>query len=218
MSPRSAKRPLHLVACVGSVAIVSACSVLSGFDDDPTGAGGADGGNGDDRPADVAPGDGVATTEDGGETDSEIQHDTFSPDVARADANTREAGVPNVLDGGDAGAVPCIVGGTLETEPNNDPGTANALAGTACGTITPNIDLVDYFKFTLQPTTTTMNIVFSGNVKVTVTVNGQTVVLLPQSGNPAVPFEQGREYSLKVESNEAVPTNKQSYTLTLEET
>jgi hypothetical protein len=160
--------------------------------------------------------DGTASNEDGGGgSDTGSQQDTSAQDVVKIDANTRDTGVPNVLDGGDAGPVPCIVGGNLETEPNNDVGTANALDGTVCGTLTPVVDLVDRYKFTLKGTTTTMTLFFSGNVKITVSVNGQTVELTPQS-SPAVPFVQGMEYSVKVESNGTL-TAPRNYTITLEE-
>jgi hypothetical protein len=166
---------------------------------------------------DTANNDSTADTDSGGGTDSGSAQDTSTQDVIKTEASTRDTGVPNVVDGGDAGPVPCIVGGTLETEPNDDKGSANTLAGTVCGTITPlALDVSDFYKFTLQPATTTMTLFFSGNIKITVKVNGQTVVLTPQS-SPAVPFEQGKEYSVQVESNQAPATNKQNYTITLEE-
>lgn len=169
-----------------------------------------------DAGADTADNDSTAGDASAGNDTGSVE-DTSTQDVVKTDATTRDSGVPNVVDGGDAGPVPCIVGGTLETEPNDTAGTANTLAGTVCGTITPlALDLVDYYKFTLQPATTTMTLFFSGNVKITVVVDGKTAVLTPQ-GSDTVPFEQGKEYSVKVESNQSPATAKQNYTITLEE-
>jgi hypothetical protein len=206
-------RHRHRLALVASFSILGAgLTVAACSGDDGNTAGLFDAGT------DVANGDATSGEDGGGTQDTGSAQDTSTADVIKTEASTRDTGVPNVVDGGpDSGGVPCIVGGNLETEPNNDPGTANTLSGTVCGTITPAaLDLTDYYKFTLQPATTTMTLFFSGNVKITITVKGQTVVLTPQS-SPAVPFEQGKEYSVKVESNEAVPTNRQNYTITLEE-
>jgi hypothetical protein len=207
-------RTRHCLALVASLSLlgagltVVACSGDDGNTADLFDAGADSAGNPD----------GTTTEDSGGAVDSGSPQDTSTQDVAKIDATTRDTGVPNVVDGGDAGGVPCIVGGTLETEPNDDKGTANDLAGTVCGTITPTaLDLVDFYKFKLQPATTTMTLFFSGNVKITVTVGGNTVVLTPQN-SPAVPFDKAESYSVKVESNQAAPaTNRQNYTITLEE-
>ncbi|MDB4993914.1 MAG: hypothetical protein JWM74_1346 [Myxococcaceae bacterium] len=205
-------RTRHRFALVASFSILGAgLTVAACSGDDGNTAGLFDAG------PDTADNDSTATADAGGGNDTGSVQDTSTQDVIKTEASTRDTGVPNVVDGGDAGAVPCIVGGTLETEPNDSAGTANVLAGTVCGTITPvALDLTDFYKFTLQPATTTMTLYFSGNVKLTVKVNGQTVVLTPQS-SPAVPFVQGMEYSVQVESNQTPATNKQNYTITLEE-
>ncbi len=211
-------RTRHRLALVASFSILGAgIFVAACSGDDGTTAGLFDAG------PDTADND-SPTSEDGGGggNDTGTVQDTSTQDVVKTEASTRDTGVPNTLDAGpDSGAVPCVVGGNLESEPNGDvtgpKGEANTLVGTVCGTITPAAgDVVDWYKFKLQNTTTTMTLFFSGNVKITITVNGQTVVLTPQS-SPAVPFEQNKEYSVKVESNETVPTNRQNYTITLEE-
>lgn len=212
-------RTHHRLALLASLTLLGATLGVAACSGDDTGAGLFDAG-----PDTSTTGDDAATSEDGGVTGNDTGttlQDASAADVVKIEASTRDTGVPNVVDAGpDSGGVPCIVGGNLETEPNGDvtgpKGQANDLVGTVCGTITPPADLTDWYKFKLQAATTTMTLFFSGNVKLTVTVSGQTVVLTPQN-SPAVPFEQGKEYSVKVETNEAVPTNRQNYTITLDE-
>ena len=64
--------------------------------------------------------------------------DTGSPDTGKPDTGpVYDAGPPNVLDGGDLyeGGVPCVVGGLLEEEPNDDRDAANVVDPTRCGAI-----------------------------------------------------------------------------------
>jgi hypothetical protein len=86
-----------------------------------------------------------------------------------------------------------------------------------CGAITVlsngSLD-VDFFKFTLGPTATMMNLQFHGTVSVKVVVNAVTVVLTPVAPNQALPFVKNHEYSVEVQSFDGRP---QDYTLRLNE-
>jgi hypothetical protein len=86
---------------------------------------------------------------------------------------------------------------TPETESNNDPTTANQLAGSVCGTLNPTSEL-DYLTFTLPANTKTMDLTFQGNVKLLVSVEGLAPVELSPSSNPPVPFAPGKKYLIKI--------------------
>ena len=124
-----------------------------------------------------------------------------------------------LLDGGpDVGAVPCIFGGTLETEPNDNTGEANTLPANQamCGVVTKLGDGgtdSDFFTFQLGQSVNTMNLEFFGNVKLTITEGSSTVVLMPGS-TTAVPFEHDKRYDVKVESLDG---NAQNYRIVLHE-
>ena len=160
------------------------------------------------------------------------QPDTGSGGDAGADRTVSDApsdapfniGEASIIDGGGLyeGGVACVTDGVLETEPgNNAPGGADTLNPAVCGAILlgtndGGID-VDYLKFRLKTTTTTFFLGFQGNIKLTVsvTVDGgtQTVVITPTSGG-AIPYVQGQDYSVKVESNDGA---RQSWIVRLNE-
>jgi hypothetical protein len=123
-----------------------------------------------------------------------------------------DAGAPIVLEAGPeyGGGVPCVQGGVLEVEPNDDASTANELAPTVCGAVLPGTE-VDVLKFRLQSRSKSMFIGFDGNVSLTVTVDGQTVVVTPQS-NPAIPFVKNKDYTVEVRSMDQA---RQNYRVTI---
>jgi hypothetical protein len=91
-------------------------------------------------------------------------------------------------------------------EPNDTPLTANPLAPMRCGTVGGK-DQSDFLTFTLQSKTTTMQILFTGQVRLRVTINGSTTSLTPDSQN-AVPFVKNQPYLIEVQplsGNAAVP-------------
>lgn len=92
--------------------------------------------------------------------------------------------------------------GMQELESNDSSTTANLLPPNTdmCGTISTTND-VDFYKFVLPESTQNMSITFTGQVKVIVNVNGQTVVLTPGSTQP-VPVEKNKPYVLDVQTND----------------
>jgi len=92
--------------------------------------------------------------------------------------------------------------GMQELESNDSSTTANLLPPNTdmCGTISTTND-VDFYKFILPESTQNMSITFTGQVKVIVNVNGQTVVLTPGSTQP-VPVEKNKPYVLDVQTND----------------
>jgi len=122
-------------------------------------------------------------------------------DAAPVDSGARiyDAGEPVTLDGD----IPCVVGGAMETEPNNSDGTANELAPTVCGYTDPATES-EWLHFTLKNTTKHMYLGYAGNIKLTVRVDGKSVELSPQSA-PPVPFVRGKRYTVQVESFDTSP-------------
>jgi hypothetical protein len=158
--------------------------------------------------------------------------DTNSGFDAGGDSTVRDApsdapfniGEASIIDGGSLyeGGLPCVTDGVVETEPandsppNGDAGTPDILNPAVCGAILlgtgadGGID-VDYLRFRLKNTTTTFFVGFSGNIKMTISVEGpdggiQTVVITPTSGG-AIPFVQNKDYTVKVESNDGARQN-----------
>ena len=87
-----------------------------------------------------------------------------------------------------------------ETEPNNNRDTANTLAPTRCGAITPNSES-DFLAFTLKPSSTSMQITFTGQVVLKVDVNGNTITL-GSGGGGIVPFVKGQRYVIEVKATD----------------
>ena len=70
---------------------------------------------------------------------------------------------------------------------------------------------VDFLKFKVKAATHSMNLGFDGNVALTVTVDGQTVVVSPQR-SPSIPVVKGKEYTVEVRS---MDQNRQNYRVTV---
>jgi hypothetical protein len=132
-------------------------------------------------------------------------------DVVQDTGTIYDAGPANVLEAGDEyeGGVPCVVGGQLEEEPNDDPDAANTLAPTRCGAIlltadggtgSPTIAESDFLTFTLPTTTNTFFIQFSGDVSLKVDVEGNPSVTITPTTSAAVPFVKGKPYFIEVRS------------------
>ena len=85
---------------------------------------------------------------------------------------------------------------TPEVEPNNLPALANNLAPMRCGTVGGQ-DHSDDLTFTLKAGTTTMQIKFSGQVRLQVTVGKSTVSMTP-TGQSEVPFVKGQPSLVEV--------------------
>ena len=84
-----------------------------------------------------------------------------------------------------------------ETEGNNNKATANLIGKTLCGAISPQNDQ-DFMTFTLPATAQSLDITYSGDVIVEVTVLGSTVTL----GNDAkIPVIPSQKYYIEVRGN-----------------
>lgn len=100
----------------------------------------------------------------------------------------------------------------MEAERNDDPTTANPLVGTVCGAASTASD-VDFFTFTLHPTTQHLHVHWHGNIVVKLTVNGKTAILSAPNNDP-VPFADGSTYVVEVRSKDGLA---QDYTFTVTE-
>lgn len=89
---------------------------------------------------------------------------------------------------------------TQEKELNNEPGTANELVDSVCGTLLPASEL-DYLTFTLPEKAKSMNLTYEGNVKLRISVEGFDPVELSSSNNPQVPFAPGKQYIIRVSAD-----------------
>ena len=87
---------------------------------------------------------------------------------------------------------------TKEVEPNNVRGDANPLATSVCGEIVVADEDVDFFTFTLKPTSKTLRITYEGKVTVRVDVQGNAFVL--GSGSD-VPFVANAPYFVQVKAS-----------------
>jgi hypothetical protein len=100
----------------------------------------------------------------------------------------------------DAGPSPPTGTCTRETELNNEPGDANELQGSVCGSLLPSSEL-DFLTFTLKQGTKTMDFTFRGDVKITIVVEGHEKVELSPSSNPPIPFVVGEPYIVRISAN-----------------
>ncbi|HVH45379.1 MAG TPA: hypothetical protein VM925_23660 [Labilithrix sp.] len=141
------------------------------------------------------------------ERDSGDEKDSGAAD-ARPDVKIYDAGQPNVLDSGDVdGGIPCVVGGELEEEPNDDGGLANELKPTRCGvTLVNAVDAgeSDFLKFELADASTEFFVQYAGNVQVLVETDGSAPVDITQ-GSPKVAFKKGQPYFVEVKSKDGKP-------------
>ena len=151
----------------------------------------------------------------------EAAPDTSLPDVVVADVildvvkdtgPMYDAGQPNVLDGGDLyeGGIPCVVGGQLEEEPNDDRDAANPVMPTRCGVVLVDADggtsgnpLVaesDFLTFTLPSTTKSFYIQFAGDVSLKIDVEGNPSVTITPTMSGNVPLVKDKPYFIEVRS------------------
>ena len=107
--------------------------------------------------------------------------------------------------GGTSGTVgDASIGCPQEMEPNDNRGTANTLAPTRCGTISPKGES-DFLTFVLADKTTSMQLTFTGQVTLKVDVNGQSVTL-GDGQSPKVPFVKGKTYFVEVQAIQDAPS------------
>jgi hypothetical protein len=85
-----------------------------------------------------------------------------------------------------------------EDEPNDDRETANVLAPVRCGVLQPNSDS-DFLTFVLQPTSTSLQFKFSGQVTLKIEVDGSSVTL-GGGDKPKVPFVKGSRYTVEIKA------------------
>ena len=90
-----------------------------------------------------------------------------------------------------------------ETEPNDTRESANTIAPTLCGTISPDSES-DFLTFQLKPASTSLSITFTGEVTLKVTVAG-TSVTLTSTSNVKVPFMKNQRYSIEVKAAQKLP-------------
>jgi len=86
---------------------------------------------------------------------------------------------------------------TQEVEPNDDKDSPNELNPSRCGTLT-NRDYKDILTFRLKPATKTMQINFSGRVRLKVDVPGRDTTELTPDNAGVVPFVMGVDYIIEV--------------------
>lgn len=171
--------------------------------------------------------------------------DTSKPDTGPFDSGVKDSGADTgpqydagpvtVLDGGDLyeGGIPCVMGGLAEEEINDFPDAANPLdpadaACTApgcsrCGIIfqsDPDAGAdggteVEYVSFDLHPSAKSFYLQFSGDITMSVTVDGQGPFVINQSSSPNVPFVRDKTYFVEVKSNTG---NRTPWRVTLFET
>jgi len=163
--------------------------------------------------------------------DTGAQQDTGGPpvdsgteDAAKDAGRVYDAGPPIVLDGGPEGGVPCVLGGVLEDEPNDDRATANTVDPTRCGVLVAKTSddagadggdagdagagtESDFLTFTLKPTTKSFYIQFAGDISMKVDVEGQPSVIITPTSAPPVAFVQNKPYYIEVRSLNGKPTN-----------
>jgi len=90
-----------------------------------------------------------------------------------------------------------------ETEPNDTRESANTIAPTLCGTISPDSES-DFLTFQLKPASTSLSITFTGEVTLKVTVAGASVTLTSTS-NVKVPFVKNQRYGIEVRAAQRLP-------------
>ncbi|MBX3187753.1 MAG: hypothetical protein KF819_12090 [Labilithrix sp.] len=163
------------------------------------------------------PQDVIEPVDSGPETSTvdNFRPDTGTPDTGKPDTGpVYDAGAPTILDGGDLyeGGIPCVVGGVLEEEPNDDRDAANVVDPTRCGAIlmTATSDgdggagdaaaEVDFLTFTLKPATTSFFIQFQGDVILKVDVEGKPTTTITKTTSPAVPFVRDKPYFIEIRS------------------
>jgi len=84
-----------------------------------------------------------------------------------------------------------------ESEPNDEPGDANVLSTSLCGTLAPESE-TDYLTFELGPDTKSMHLTFEGDIEMRVFVGGRDPATLSPDKNDEVPFVIGEPYVIEV--------------------
>lgn len=176
--------------------------------------------------ADAAP---EATVDTGVQDTS--RPDTGPADAARDTGPQYDAGPPITLDSG----IPCVQGGIEEMEPNDDKNSANAFDNNAdagpsasvCGVVSEGATAVDggdagddggdaggvvgstsdFLTFQLQATTRSFYLQFSGDITMTVEVEGNAPVVISPTSSPALPFVKDKPYYIEVKSRTGRETN-----------
>lgn len=90
-----------------------------------------------------------------------------------------------------------------EHEPNDGKESANTIAATLCGIISPESES-DFLAFQLQPASTSLSITFTGQVTLKVSVGGQSVTLTG-TNSPKIPFVKNQRYSIEVKGTQKLP-------------
>jgi hypothetical protein len=148
--------------------------------------------------------------------------DTGPPDTGKPDTGPQyDAGPPVVLDGGDLyeGGVPCVAGGLIEEEINDEPDAANPVDPAAspctapgcsrCGIIFTNDPdagtdggtELEYVSYTVHPSAKSFYIQFGGEVTLTVRVGAQGPYVIDKTSSPTIPFVRDQTYFIQVKSN-----------------
>ena len=84
-----------------------------------------------------------------------------------------------------------------ESEPNDSENDANELAPVRCGTLSRR-DKRDYLTFRLKPQTKTMELNFTGRVRLRVDVDGGDTAELTRDSAGVVPFIKDADYFVEV--------------------
>lgn len=72
-----------------------------------------------------------------------------------------------------------------------------------CGALIPSSEL-DFLTFTLKQGTKTMDFTFTGDVKITIFVEGHEKVELSPQSSPPIPFVVGKPYLVRISANGGV--------------
>lgn len=202
----SSSRLRLVVASVGIASVTAAFLACSGSDD---------------QDVVVPPPDASTNIPETSTQDTSVP-DTGPPDTGPKDSGPQyDAGPSTILDGGDLyeGGVPCVAGGLVEEEPNDEPDAANPLdtadaacvapGCSRCGIIfTSDPDAggdggaeVEYVSFDLHPTAKSFYLQYGGDVTLSVTVGAQGPFVINKTSSPALPFQKGQTYYVQVTSN-----------------
>lgn len=168
----------------------------------------------------------IVPPEDSGTADSSVADtappDTGTPDTGPKDSGPQyDAGPAVVLDGGDMyeGGVPCVAGGLVEEEINDEPDAANpvdpgespciAPGCSRCGIIfTSDPDAggdggteLEYVSYTVHPSAKSFYVQYGGDVTLTVRVGAQGPYVINKTSSPTLPFVRDQTYYIEVKSN-----------------
>ena len=167
----------------------------------------------------------IVPPEDAGTKDTSVPDnavpDTGPPDTGPKDAGPQYDAGPNVvLDGGEEyeGGVPCVAGGLLEEEINDEPDAANPLdpadaacpapGCSRCGVIFTNADggtdggaELEFVSFDMHPSAKSFFLQYGGDVTLTVRVGAMGPYVINKTSTPVLPFVRNQTYFVEVKSN-----------------